>query len=133
MLRWLLLLTMSMLPWFAWAGSDMAAAGAPHHGVVAHTHAAAAGVEDAAAQAGEADPDCIEHAGSGTHHDHHAGTASDPGDCPTCSACQACSSAALVGTVTVLPPGAFGAPHPLAPLSRFVSADRAPGFKPPIS
>ncbi len=54
-------------------------------------------------------------------------------DCGSCSACQLCHLSALA-TVTALvnvPP--LRQASPASPATRYLSADRAPGFKPPIS
>ena len=53
--------------------------------------------------------------------------------CPTCSFCQACSSPGLVVVASLFEPVHFV--HGVPPLvgTHFTSAERAPGFKPPIS
>lgn len=71
----------------------------------------------------------------------HAGTANVPAsdaphagaDCATCSACQICHSVGLTPIpphIAAIPPAAS---RPQGHTSHFSSAERTPGFKPPIS
>jgi hypothetical protein len=134
MLRWIVLLMIALLPLRGWMG-------------VAAAHEAGAG----AAMAAQARADVPAHL-SGTaaaavpgHEDcmgHHAeipsagddGTGDDGSfSCPTCSHCQACSGVGLAATGASLATASFDRARPVAAVARFASADRAPGFKPPIS
>ncbi len=119
-----LALLIAVLPLRSWLGDVMAleriapVPTAQSEQVTAHGDAHAAG-------------DC--HGAMG-HPDAGAADASPgDGDCHGCTACQICHSVAL----GVAPPPAITAVRPtLAPptsLPRYVSAERAPGFKPPIS
>ena len=72
-----------------------------------------------------------------THHGHartgeSIGEAQAAGDCGTCTACQICHSVALapVPHQPESPQLALAAPQSRLPQD--VSAERAPGFKPPI-
>ena len=53
--------------------------------------------------------------------------------CPTCASCQVCSSVALAFASVMSISASFGEARPAPAKARFASADRAPGFKPPIS
>lgn len=124
-LRFLFLaLLIALLPLRGWVGDVMAmertttalAQGSGHHLMVsaadihADTHA-----------------DCPGHAGT------PAPAASAADDCGTCTACQLCHAPALTpaGATSVHLPHI--GPRPGAPTIDFASAERAPGFKPPIS
>ncbi|MCZ4312935.1 hypothetical protein O4H66_05915 [Comamonadaceae bacterium G21597-S1] len=135
MRRFFFILMIALLPLRGWVGDAMAmqmalpggmahasapetATGATH----AHAHhGAAADHQRHAAASG----DCTDHAdGDATVSDAH---------CQTCTVCQTCHTVAitvpLVGTEATEPMTAA----PLTAQSRFASADRAPGLKPPIS
>lgn len=120
-----LALMIALLPLRGWVGDAMAmdmlalAQGAAHS-----SHANATPVHDCHTLAAD---------GAG-------GDASEPqappmqmsADCNTCSACQICHTVAL--PAIILPLNGVGTPtlQPAHPAGLFASADRAPGFKPPI-
>lgn len=137
MRRILFLLMIALLPLRGWVGDAMALQMVLPGGL-AHTavHASAPG-SDAQAHGGAAADqhrhlattaprgDCTDHAlGGTTEPDSH---------CKTCTVCQTCHTVAITvpatGTEGTEPPAAL----PVLADSRFASADRAPGFKPPIS
>jgi hypothetical protein len=131
MVRWWLILMMALLPLHGWAGAAMSSA--PGHEAPGPVHAAAPAHGLTDADPGAADPDCLEHAPAAHHHGAGTQTSTGTGSCPTCPTCHACSPAALVAAITAAAAEGFGAPRPQRDHSRFASADRAPGFKPPIS
>lgn len=59
---------------------------------------------------------------------HHA----DGADCATCAACQICHTMALTPMTLQITSTALPAGLPQASSHHFASAERAPGFKPPI-
>jgi hypothetical protein len=71
--------------------------------------------------------DCQEHAPSP---DDSSQAASD---CETCTSCQICHTVALTPTLPQLAAASVPAARPQAASTFFASAERAPGFKPPIS
>lgn len=80
--------------------------------------------------------DCPGHDGS------HETAAADPGqdllhgsddDCASCSSCQICHTVALAALLPRATAAAAPWATPQATLTRYASAERAPGFKPPIS
>lgn len=127
MLRWLLILTMALLPWHGWAGASAAAFERTAQPAAAHV---AAALVDHAAHPGHASADCLDDAGAAAG--HHAEAAAE-GGCPGCSMCHSCSPVGLPAMAAV--PRADGdlPQRPDAVVTRFASADRDPGLKPPIS
>lgn len=129
-----------LLPLRGWAGDVMATqmaapalaqqvaqiAGTSTHnhesGTPSHTHSDLV-------QAGAATlaPDCAGHAGSG----HSSPT--DNSHCQSCVACQACHTLGLAVPSIVSTEPASAAEKPQLVVSRFTSAERALGLKPPIS
>jgi hypothetical protein len=132
MLRWILLLTIALLPLRGWMGDavagERAAQVAAMHSAVVHHQEAPIGSRTAGD--GHDHVDCMD--------DVQAQAEGDPvavagGDCPTCSHCQACSGVALTSNSTISLPEGYDSLRPSATIDPFASADRAPGFKPPIS
>ncbi|MEQ1657719.1 MAG: hypothetical protein ABL896_02980 [Hylemonella sp.] len=119
-----LALMIALLPLRGWVGDVMAmnmttaallpaeAPDAPtrHHEPAAQTH-------------GQAN-DCPGHTGAG---------ASASADCSTCTACQICHSVALTPAVPQLVSSLLPTDRPQTTIRQYASAERAPGFKPPIS
>ena len=142
-MRTLLIIAMMVLvPLRAWAGDVMAIsmATAP---ALAGVHAAAGPAAAAATGSthDEADAiahaDCLGHAGVDMAGVQHPGTPSE-GDtasthCPTCSLCQVCSSPGLAIAVNLAVVVRVAHAVPLSEGTQFTSAERAGGFKPPIS
>lgn len=129
MLRWLLVLAMALLPWHGWAGASMPAASPAQVHHAAHAAAELPVVVQEAGH-GHADADCLGHADAAA--DHHAAVSLDDG-CPGCSMCHSCSPVALPGMPGMPQADATAAPQPATSVSRFASADRDAGLKPPIS
>lgn len=71
--------------------------------------------------------DCPGHAAA------HDGAQAKTVDCNTCTVCQICHAVALTPSVPYLAPAPLPASRPPAVAPHFASAERAPGFKPPIS
>lgn len=132
MLRWILLLTIALLPLRGWIGDAMAGERAAQ---VAAVHAAAVHHDEASVVsptmgAGHDHVDCMDDVQAQVEGDHIAVA---QGDCPTCSHCQACSGVALTSSAAISLPEGYDSLRPSASVDSFASADRAPGFKPPIS
>lgn len=123
----LLALMIALLPLRVWVGDAMAME--RMSSALISVHAA----ETMSHERHEAQP-CHEHAGdahtapAGEGNNSHAG-----GDCSSCTVCQICHSVALTGLLPLITAAALptAAPHTHAVLH--ASAERAPGFKPPIS
>jgi len=130
MLRWLLILTMALLPWHGWAGASVAAAPAAAGHEAAQGIAVVAVIGDLGAHHGQASADCLDEADQPAG--HHAVSGPD-GGCPGCSMCHSCSPVGLPAMAEVPPADAAPAQRPAASASRFASADGAAGLKPPIS
>jgi hypothetical protein len=133
MLRWILLLTIALLPLRGWMGDAMAGERAAQ---VAAVHAAVVHHEEAPIGSptsgnGHDHVDCMDDVQAQVIEGDPVGVAG--GDCPTCSHCQACSGVALTSSSTISLPEAYDSLRPSATIDPFASADRAPGFKPPIS
>lgn len=79
--------------------------------------------------------DCHGHAAPAADAAHPNGStpASHGGDCTTHAACQLCHSAALTPMSLLLGAGAMPGATPPSVRPHFASAERAPGFKPPIA
>jgi hypothetical protein len=140
MLRWFLLLTIALLPLRGWVGAVATQGPLAHElgagaAMVAHAHASPHTHPSNMGEAGGPDhDDCMgHHAANPSPGDDTAGIDSGTVSCPSCSHCQACSAVALVSSSTLLTPASFDRPRPAAAVADFASADRAPGFKPPIS
>ncbi|NKE67465.1 hypothetical protein RAMLITH_16700 [Ramlibacter sp. RBP-2] len=128
MLRWLLILAMAVLPWHGWAGGGLAAVPAPLQQQAAQASTFATGSSHEA-HPGHASADCLDEVAAA---DHHAAAGTD-GGCPGCSMCHSCSPVGLPA-MTAVPPADSAPPQRLASAaSRFASAERLPGLKPPIS
>jgi hypothetical protein len=113
-----LALMIALLPLRGWVGDAMA------------MDMAAAALEPAGMAS-----DCPGHADrqAGTergtdHAESHAGT-----DCSHCTACQICHSVALTPMALPLAAAALPAVAPTSSTRQPASAERTPGFKPPIS
>lgn len=118
----LLLVLLLLLPARGWAGDVMAvrmAAGVAQ--ALAHPAVRPAAAPD----------ECHEHHGG--HHAEAAPEASaQPDACTTCQVCQACHAPVLTSAL----PGLLPAPPAVPPQTaeqQHTSAERTPGFKPPIS
>ena len=131
MFRWLLILTMALLPWHGWAGASQAGAMAVAPAVILAS--ADHGAVSAMAHVdnpGHASADCLDHAGPAAS--HHA-VAGDGAGCAGCSMCHSCSPVGLPA-IASLPEGDLATPRrPAGAVSRFASAEPFPGLKPPIS
>ena len=122
----LLALMIALLPLRGWVGDVMAAqmtstvlsqsATESHHGM-----------DDATRHVMAEASDC-----SG----HQAGASEDASaqaDCSTCTVCQICHSVALTPLLMSLPSAMLPGGQVQTSHVHFASAERAPGFKPPIS
>lgn len=127
MLRWLLIITMALLPWHGWADLAIGAGATPAQAAVAAAPAHAA----ASHHGHEAEVDCMEQHGhpDAARPDASAGDA----DCSGCVLCHTCSPVALPGIAPAAHATAATQPRPAATGAAFASADRLPGLKPPIS
>ncbi|MHB1122247.1 MAG: hypothetical protein ACYC0T_05930 [Ramlibacter sp.] len=130
MLRWLLILTMALLPWHGWAGASLAGAPAEVGQEALRGVAVVAVMADHGAHHGQASTDCLDEAEAAA--DHHPAGGAD-GGCPGCSMCHSCSPVGLPAMAGVPPADAAPAQRPAAGETRFASADGAAGLKPPIS
>ena len=113
---WLLILMIALLPLRGWAAGALAGEMMMHRVAVV---------------AASPDHDCTGHA----QRPAEISDSAHP-DAPSSSACASCqvfSSAALAFVSAVPGLTFFQPPRPLQAEARFASADRAPGFKPPIS
>ena len=129
MLRWLLILTMALLPWHGWAGASLAPAAVEQQAVPASPVFAAA-AEHGTHHPGQASADCLEDAAAAAG--HHTAAAAD-GGCPGCSMCHSCSPVGLPAMAGVPQADSSTPQRPASAVSRFASAERLPGLKPPIS
>lgn len=128
MLRWLLIVTMALLPWHGWAGASLAAP-VPQPAVPASAVLASA-ADHGTHYPGQPSADCLDDETVAA--DHHAAGAAD-GGCPGCSMCHSCSPVGLPAMAGIPPADAASAQRPATGESRFASADGAAGLKPPIS
>lgn len=124
----------ALLPLRGWVGDamamDMAAASMALPASAAESaadHAAASPVATEMDAANEAHADCLTHAPA------QDGELAATSHCDACSACQLCHAFALTAAVLPLAPAqpSTGRLPGAAPF--FVSAERAPDIKPPIS
>jgi len=134
MRHFVLALMIALLPLRGWVGDAMAmeiAAGTLTESVSAlesdEHHARPARVDAALDAANAIHADCPGHAPAPD------GTPYASSDCKTCADCQICHSVALTPSLPQLASAAVSAVQPLAAAPLFASAERAPGFKPPIS
>lgn len=144
MLRWLLIVTMALLPWHGWAGASLvpALSAAPTAILGSVDCGPVAAIEHHADPANPS-ADCAEHAArhssdDGPQHaadagNHHAAAGGADGGCPGCSMCHSCSPVGLPAMAGIPPADAASAQRPAAGESRFASAEGAAGLKPPIS
>ena len=125
MRRLFIALMIVLLPVRGWLGDAMAMEMTQHA-----LHAGTAATAMAAHDAHGAVPDCH---GAAAESPAEAPAAASHDGCGTCTACQVCHTVALADVFPSQP--ARGAPHVLvpAPATGFISAEPAPGFKPPIS
>lgn len=130
MLRWLLILTMALLPWHGWAGASLAAAPAPLEQHAVQTGAVLAAASHHEVEPGHANADYLDEINSAA--DHHAAAGAD-GGCPGWSMCHSCSPAGLPAVLGVTQADSAAPLRPAGPASRFASAERLRGLKPPIS
>lgn len=134
MRHFVLALMIALLPLRGWVGDAMAMEMAAEtleepasaiESVANNNHSARA---DALSEAKNTmHPDCPDHVASSDGTPHAAS------DCNTCANCQICHSVALTPTLPQLAQAAVPAAQPQATAALFASAERAPGFKPPIS
>ena len=120
---WVLVLAIVLLPLRGWSGDAM---------MLAPVQSAAAG------HAMHATPSADAHDMHAAHAPMDAGATHDSTDSPhaahtTCDTCQFCHSVAVTAWPEVPMPVAAPAHVPAAGAMRFVSAETAQGFKPPIS
>ena len=134
MRHFVLALMIALLPLRGWVGDAMAmeiAAGTLAESVSAldsdELHARPARVDADFDAANAIHADCPGHASALDGAPHAAS------DCKTCADCQICHSVALTPSLPQLAPAAVSAVQPLAATPLFASAERALGFKPPIS
>jgi hypothetical protein len=134
MRHFVLALMIVLLPLRGWVGDAMAtemATGAPEQSVSSiesgahHAHSAMADADPEAKNSMHAD--CPDHAASPED------TPQAASGCHSCTACQICHSMALTPSLPQLASAAVSAAQPPAATPLFASAERAPGFKPPIS
>lgn len=130
MLRWLLILAMALLPWHGWAGAGLAAAPAPLEQPAVQASAAFFAASHHETHHGHDGADCLDDIAAAA--DHHAAGGLD-GGCPGCSMCHSCSPVGLPAITAVPQPDAIPPQRPASAVSRFASAERLPGLKPPIS
>ena len=132
----ILVLMIALLPLRGWVGDAMAMELIPArmvaHALQADESMPAPAHHGAMGAAGMAAPppmhaDCPGHAGAPDEAQPKAA------DCSTCTACQICHAVALTPFFPHLAPAPLPANRPLAATHHFASAERAPGFKPPIS
>ena len=128
-----LTLMVTLLPLRGWVGDVMAMellapalAGSSAH------------VQSVHADAGECEHAAVGHvqASAAAHHAAaHGDTAGDAKttDCASCTVCQICHSVALAAETPLAARPTQAAPMPASPPALYASAERAPGFKPPIS
>lgn len=78
--------------------------------------------------------DCPGHAATASGSDTPAGSQhlADAADCATCAACQICHTVALTPIPLQMASAALPTVQPQSSSHHFASAERAPGFKPPI-
>lgn len=134
--RWLLLLMIALLPVRAWVGDAMAAemlawqAGAVRQ-AVGGSHAMAMPAQPRSHDGGHRGHEFAQQAQAAGEDGGSAQAHGEFSSCASCVSCQACSSAAPAVAMETgqVPAFAFAALSD----SRFASADRAPGLKPPIS
>ena len=140
MRRLLLVLMLVLLPLRGWVGDAMATqmaapalvqqtAGAGVAGIHTHNADTPTHPHSGLSQADTATTatDCAGHTGSGSS------SPADALDCQSCVACQACHTVALAVPVHIDTELSKAPGEPLSVVSRFTSADRALGLKPPIS
>lgn len=114
----------ALLPLRSWVGDAMAMGLGSH----AMTAAQAEVMPPAAA-------DCHDHSGHAPVLDHLAAQHSEAHDqdCGSCSACQICHSVALASALPSYTPSPLPDVPPASATRQLASAERAPGYKPPIS
>jgi len=140
-MRFLLLaLMIALLPLRGWVGDAMAmqmmdsALQAPGFATNSIAHRADVKRHEAgfdAHHAAATHADCPGHASladAPMDKQHHA----DGADCSTCSVCQICHTVALTPVTLHIAATLLPAGQPQASSHHFASAERAPGFKPPI-
>jgi len=140
----LIIVMMALAPLRAWAGDAMAIGmAAAQVAVTAPATSQPALVAAAAARSsGQVDTDISAHADCAGHGAIEVAAVQDSDasqddaasiHCPTCSFCQVCSSPGLATTGSLTGTIRFVHAVPLTGGTHFTSAERAPGFKPPIS
>ncbi len=131
--RWLLLLMVALLPVRGWVGDAMAGQmfawqARSAQQAVGGSHTVAMAAHDG----GHRDHEFAQQQAAG----EDGGSAPAHGEfssCSSCASCQSCSSAAPVVAIEAGQAPALALRFPASSDSRFASADRAPGLKPPIS
>lgn len=134
MRHFVLALMIALLPLRGWVGDAMATAMATGtlEPPVASTGSGAHHAPPAMAAAGPEAQHSM-HADCPDHGPAAAGTPQASADGDGCTACQICHSMALTPSQPQLACAAMPAAQPHAATPLFASAERAPGFKPPIS
>ncbi len=137
----LIILMMALAPLRGWAGDVMAismatapALAGAHAGAGPSPVATNGFARDDAAVSGHAG--CLGHGAIEVAVAPHPGASQDDvasTHCPTCSVCQVCSSPGLAIAVNLADVVRVAHAVPLSSGTRFTSAERAGGFKPPIS
>lgn len=138
----LIVLMMALAPLRGWTGDAMAITMVSQQiSTVSHARPASiqvAGAESTAEDAArESHTDCLGHGAPAevavAPHGDDASDDTSALQCPTCSFCQACSSPGLAVVATLVEPVRVVHGVPQSAGTLFTSAERAPGFKPPIS
>jgi len=125
MRAWLLILMIALLPIRGWVGNAMAGE------LLSHRVAVGAAATAHAHHGWGLHQDCMAHGQSPA--DTEAKAQADASTTSSCASCQVFSSVALVFADAMPHATSFQSPRPFSAEARFASADRAPGFKPPIS
>jgi len=139
----LIIVMMALAPLRAWAGDAMAIGmAAAQVAVIAPATSEPALAAAATRGSGQVDTDFSVHADCVGHDAIEVAAVQDsdasqdhavPSHCPTCSFCQVCSSPGIATTGSMTGTVRFVHKVPLSGGTHFTSAERAPGFKPPIS
>lgn len=121
-------LMIALLPLRGWVGDAMAMTPASHAMPASHPGHTPEAHADLADCHGHADMAHAEHSNPDAHDAHAASS-----DCGSCSACQICHSVAMTPMLPVFAADVLPASAPQSAIRELASAERAPGYKPPIS
>ncbi len=125
-----LALMITLLPLRGWVGDVMAVERIGQAPTAAqHASAPQRDCHETPAHHGPADAASHEE----TAHATGQGSAHASGDCAGCTVCQICHSVALAGVPSPAPAATLTMALPQTQVRLHASAERAPGFKPPIS